>query len=95
MSLKTKEILKRNWITEKSTALANFGKYVFLVDKKANKPETTKFIEATYKVKVKDINMINIKGKTKRLGRNIGKVPGFKKAIVTLKEGHKIDTMPV
>ncbi len=88
-------LLKRNWITEKSTALANFGKYVFLVDKKANKPETAKLIEEIYGVKVKDINIINIKSKIKRLGRSIGRVPGFKKAIVTLKEGDKIDVMPV
>lgn len=94
MNKSKSQILKQNWITEKSTALTNFGKYVFLVDKKANKPETAKLIEAIYKVKVKNINIINTKNKTRRLGRSIGRVPGFKKAIVTLKEGYKIDAMP-
>jgi large subunit ribosomal protein L23 len=47
-----------------------------------------------YKVKVIDVNIVNIKGKAKRLGRSLGKTSGLKKAIVTLKEGDKIDVMP-
>ncbi|PIU98504.1 50S ribosomal protein L23 [Candidatus Wolfebacteria bacterium CG03_land_8_20_14_0_80_40_12] len=88
-------LLKQAWITEKAGDLSHFRKYIFIIDKKANKPEVKKAIELIYKVKVSDVNMINIKSKTKRLGRSSGKTPAYKKAIITLKEGHKIiDVMP-
>lgn len=86
--------VKQAWITEKAANLASLNKYVFLVDENFNKPETTKAIESIYGVKVAAVNIINKKGGVKRLGRTVGKVPGHKKAIVTLKEGHKIDIMP-
>ncbi len=87
-------LIKQAWITEKAGDLSGLGKYVFVVDKKANKPEVKKAIESIYKVKVSDINIVNVKGKTKRLGRSVGKTSAYKKAIVTLKEGYKIDIMP-
>lgn len=91
---KSKLLIKQPWITEKAGDLGGFGKYIFIVDRKANKAETKKAIESIYGVKVIDVNIINIKGKAKRLGRSLGKTSAYKKAIVTLKEGEKIDVMP-
>jgi len=87
-------LVKQPWITERAVNLGALRKYVFIVDKNANKPETKKAIEKIYSVKVQDINIVNVKGKTKRVGRSIGKTSDFKKAIVTLKEGNQIDIMP-
>lgn len=88
-------LLRQAWVTEKSGTFLNLRKYVFIVDKKANKPQVAKAVEAIYGVKVSDVNIVNRKPKTRRLGRTIGVISGRKKAIVTLKEGHKIDLMPV
>lgn len=88
-----KSIIKQVWITEKTGDLTHNKKYVFMVDKKSNKPEIKKAIEFIYKTKVASINIVNAKEKPKRLGRTMGKISGFKKAIITLKEG-KIDVMP-
>lgn len=87
-------LIKRAWITEKAGSLAGLNKYVFIVDKQMNKPEVEKAIESMYGVKVSSINILNKKGKTRKLGKNSGKISGFKKAIVTLKEGNKIEVMP-
>ncbi len=87
-------IIKQAWITEKAGNLGILRKYVFIVDKKANKPEIKKMIESIYKTKVDSVNLTNIKGKSRRLGRSLGRTSGFKKATVTLKEGNKIDVMP-
>lgn len=87
-------LVKQAWITEKAGDLSGLGKYVFIIDRKANKRETKKAIESIYSVKVENVNIINMKGKSKRLGRSTGKTSGFKKAIVTLKKGQKIDIMP-
>ncbi|MDP3015056.1 MAG: 50S ribosomal protein L23 [bacterium] len=94
MNTKPSSLIKQAWITEKAGDLSGFNKYIFIVDKKANKSETKKAIESIYGVKVNDVNIINTKGKSKRLGRSLGKTSTYKKAIVTLKEGHKIDIMP-
>lgn len=87
-------LIKQAWITEKAGDLSGFRKYIFIVDKKANKLAVKKAIESIYAVKVKSVNIVNTKGKAKRLGRSLGKTSAFKKAIVTLKEGGKIDIMP-
>lgn len=84
-------LLKQAWVTEKSGNLSPIGKYVFLVDKNANKPQIKKAVEAIYKVNVENVNVLNRKSKSRRLGRNIGAISGYKKAIVSLKKGHKID----
>lgn len=84
-------LLKRVWNSERAAGLADLRKYVFVVEKKANKPEVKKAIETIYRVKVQDVNIINQKPKKRRLGASAGKVPGMKKAIVTLAEGQKID----
>jgi len=89
-----KFLIKNPLITEKATAESSLGKYTFLVDKKANKPEVKKAVENIYKVKVVDVNVINTKPKTRRLGRATGVKPGYKKAIVTLAAGQKLDILP-
>ncbi|MBU1180513.1 50S ribosomal protein L23 [Patescibacteria group bacterium] len=94
MNIKPSLLIKQAWITEKAGDLSGFNKYIFIVDKKANKSEIKKAIESIYGVKVNDVNIINIKGKSKRLGRSLGKTSAYKKVIITLKEGHKIDIMP-
>ena len=88
-------LVKHPWITEKSGSMINLRKYVFLVDKKANKSEISKNIESPYNVKISSLNIINIKGKVKRIKTETGKIPGKRKAIISLKEGYKIETMTV
>ncbi|MCK5707214.1 MAG: 50S ribosomal protein L23 [Candidatus Aureabacteria bacterium] len=79
-------------ISEKSTALSEKqNKYVFKVDKKANKIEIRKAIEEIFKVSVTAVNTMNYMGKKKRVRKSEGKTASWKKAVVTLKEGQKID----
>ena len=78
-------------VTEKSTNQSELNKIVFKVNKKFNKKLIKKNVEKIFKVEVTKINIINKKSKTKSTrGRKV-KVPGFKKAIVTLKKGQNID----
>lgn len=88
-------LVKRAWLTEQSARLANLGKYVFVVEKEANKSEVKKAVETIYKVKVEKINILNQKPKKRRLGASVGRLPGTKKAVVTLASGQKIDIIPV
>lgn len=81
-------------ITEKATRLGARGEYVFLVDDAATKPEVRKSVEKTYKVTVVKVNIVNAKPKVRRLGRSIGTKPGYKKAIVRLAAGQKLDIIP-
>jgi large subunit ribosomal protein L23 len=84
-------VLVKPRISEKSAALANSGKYVFVVTGSSNKVEVKKAIETTYKVRVTQVNIVVNKGKTRNFGRTAGKTSGFKKAIVTLRKGDKIE----
>lgn len=81
-------------ISEKSTFLEEENKYVFQVANNANKIEVKKAIEDIYGVKVEKVNIINKKRKKRRLGRYEGYRPGYKKAIVKLKQGSKIELVP-
>jgi len=78
-------------VTEKSTALSDFNKVVFKVDKGANKKSIIRSIEKIFKVNVIKINTINIKGKNKLVRNKKSFKPGYKKAVVTLKKGQSID----
>jgi large subunit ribosomal protein L23 len=72
----------------------NTPKYVFIVDKRANKKEISEAIEAIYserKIKVVSVNTINTKPKARRMRGRKGMKPGFKKAIVTLEAGDNIE----
>ncbi|MFQ5792686.1 MAG: 50S ribosomal protein L23 [Acidobacteriota bacterium] len=78
-------------LSEKGTRLSqDENKYVFRVSRGANKIEVKRAIEKLYKVRVKDVNTMNVKGKRKRMGLMVGKRPDWKKAIVTLEEGETL-----
>lgn len=79
-------------ITEKATALQAQGQYIFEIDKRATKSEIKKAIEKEYKVIVTRVNTINSPGKPKHFGRHIRKTSGVAKAVVTIKQGQKIET---
>lgn len=86
------KIILRPLITEKSTQQKEEGnQYVFEVDRHSNKIEIRSAVEHLFKVKVNNVRTVNVLGKMKRLGRRYGKRPDWKKAIVTLREGDRID----
>ena len=82
------DIIIKPIITEKSNDGLQEGKYTFKVNKKATKVEIAKAVEKLFEVKVLKVNTIIVKGKEKRVGRNVGMTSDWKKAIVT------IDTNP-
>ncbi|HVM77061.1 MAG TPA: 50S ribosomal protein L23 [Candidatus Paceibacterota bacterium] len=84
-------LIKKPWITEKSTLLNQDGKYVFIVKEKATKQEIKKAVHALYNVDVVAVNVVNRPAKAKRYLNRYGAQEGYRKAIVTLKEGQKID----
>jgi large subunit ribosomal protein L23 len=85
-------ILKRPIITEKGTLQKEkYNRVTFEVELKANKIEIKQAVEKLFRVKVLKVNVMNIAGKKKRLGRNLGKRSDWKKAIITLKEGERIE----
>ncbi len=84
------EVLHRPLITEKNTNLQSQNKYAFEVARDANKPRIKEAIEKTFKVTVTDVNVVNVPGRTRRVGRRQVITPPHKKAIVTLKPGDKI-----
>ncbi|MFA4842424.1 MAG: 50S ribosomal protein L23 [Candidatus Omnitrophota bacterium] len=88
------QILKAILRTEKSTLFEPKGKYLFLVDKTANKIQIKRAVEEIYKVKVNDVNTIVASGKLKRVRYQLGMTPDTKKAVVTLKSGQKIEVTP-
>jgi large subunit ribosomal protein L23 len=78
-------------LSEKGTRLSQKeNKYVFRVNRRAGKLEVKRAIEKLYKVRVKHVNTIQVKGKRKRMGAILGKQPDWKKAVVTLEEGHTL-----
>lgn len=87
------DIIKTLLRTEKSTNQEPKGKYLFLVDKKANKIQIKKAVEEVYKVKVSQVNTFISTGKLKKVRYQLGRTPDLKKALVTLKEGQKIETV--
>ena len=89
-----KFLVKNPIISEKTTQLAALRKYVFLVDKNAAAPEVKKVIENIYKINIVNVNIVNAKSKKRRLGRSVGVKSGYKKAIITLKSGQKLDIIP-
>lgn len=88
------ETLKIPYITEKAVNLSEKDFYVFKVSQKANKTAVKKAVEETYKVDVEKITMINTKGKKVGRGRMAGFKKGFRKALVKIKKGQKIEVMP-
>jgi large subunit ribosomal protein L23 len=87
------EVIKSLIRTEKSTVYEPDGKYLFLVDRAANKIQIRQAVELLYKVKVKNVNTFISLGKLKKVRYQLGRTPDLKKAIVTLREGQKIETV--
>ncbi len=85
-----RDIIIRPLITEKSMQLMGEGKYCFVVHKRASKTQIKQAIESIFDVKVAKVNTMNMRGKFRRLGVHTGRTPSWKKAIVTLEEGHSI-----
>jgi large subunit ribosomal protein L23 len=84
------EVLRRPLVTEKNTSLQSQGKYAFEVDGHANKVLVKEAVEKAFKVTVTAVNMITVRGKEKRVGRKQVAGSPWKKAVVTLKSGDKI-----
>ncbi|HIZ77282.1 MAG TPA: 50S ribosomal protein L23 [Firmicutes bacterium] len=87
---KAYDVLVRPLVSEKSMLLMGENKYSFEVAKDANKIDIKRAVEEQFDVTVLNVTTRNIRGKVKRQGRYEGKRPDKKKAIVTLKDGDKI-----
>jgi large subunit ribosomal protein L23 len=86
------QVIKKILITEKSTvARDESNKYFFEVDRRANKMEIGNAVEKLFKVKVADVRVMQVLGKKKRMGRVVGQKRSWKKAIVTLMAGSRIE----
>ena len=90
--VKEGRILIQALVSEKATELQEKQNcYVFKVVKNANKLEIKNAVEKNFNVKVTSVTVLNVKGKTKRLGRFEGRRAGWKKAFISLKEGESFD----
>jgi large subunit ribosomal protein L23 len=87
-------ILKSLHVTEKATALTGKNQYIFRVFSDANKNEIKKSVEDLYGVDVASVRIINVPRRKRRLGRIKGFRKGYKKAVVKIKEGQKIEVLP-
>ncbi len=86
-----RDIIVKPIISEKSYDLVEKNKYVFEVHPDANKIEIGRAVAEIFGVEVEDVNTINVKGKPRKVRYAMGKTKKRKKAVVTLKEGHKIE----
>jgi len=85
-------VIKRYLVTEKSAILKDEGnKYVFQVDRDANKIEIGRAVANLFKVKVLEVRVMNVLGKKKRVGKVLGEKSAWKKAIVTVAKGSRIE----
>lgn len=85
------QIIVRPLITEKNTNLMALNKYSFEVNRNANKIQIRNAIEAIFNVRVTAVHTMNVRGKKRRRGRDFGYAADWKKAIVTLAEGDRIE----
>ena len=86
-----RDVLIRPVITEKSTNLLSENKYTFIVHLKANKTQIKQAVEEIFKVKVSKVNTVRVRGKLRRQGLTVGRTSDYKKAVVTLADGHSIE----
>jgi large subunit ribosomal protein L23 len=84
-------VLLRPLVTEKSTVLTGQDKYVFEVDVRANKTQIREAVQLAFNVQVAEVNTMVMKGKPRRFGRKVVNRPDWKKAVVTLVPGDKIE----
>jgi large subunit ribosomal protein L23 len=88
--MRIQEVIRRPLITEKSTVLRDDRNIIaFEVDRRANKIEVKRAVEAQFKVKVAEVRVAMVHGKTRRQGRHVGQRPDWKKAYVRLAAGEK------
>ena len=86
-----REVLKRPLLTEKTSIQSDVeNRYVFEVDRRANKLQIKNAVEKAFGVQVISVNVINVRGKRRRLGRQVGRTPSWKKAIVKVAPGQRI-----
>lgn len=83
------DVIIKPVISEQSMDMAHEQKYTFKVAVDANKTQVKLAVEEIFGVDVKRVNIMNVDGKIKRMGRNVGRTAAYKKAIVTLAEGSK------
>ena len=83
------DVIIKPVISEMSMDQAQNKKYTFKVAVDANKTEVRMAVEEIFDVEVAKVNIMNVDGKVKRMGRTVGRTPAYKKAIVTLTEGSK------
>ena len=91
MSIHTMDVIREPWITEKAAKSASQNKYFFKVHPHATKAQIKKAVEELFNVRVMRVNTLHGFGKWKRVRIQPGKTSDYKKAIVTLKEGQKIE----
>jgi large subunit ribosomal protein L23 len=85
------EVLRRPLITEKATLLQEGNKYAFEVAQKATKRQVKLAVEKAFKVNVTKVNIVAMHGKMKRIGRRMAMTPSWKKALVTIMPGQKVE----
>jgi len=85
------EVLIKPLITEKNTMLGALNKYTFKIDRRANKTQVKEAVEKIFKVDVVAVNTISVPPKTRRVGKTTGLTQPWKKAIVTLRPGQRIE----
>jgi large subunit ribosomal protein L23 len=91
MDIHPLEVLRRPIITEKFAAAQDLGKYAFEVHPSANKKQIKEAVELAFKVKVRAVNVMSVQGKTKRVGARFYRTSDWKKAVVTLQAGNRIE----
>lgn len=91
MKLMAHDIIVRPIVTEKSSRMMEYNKYTFEIHPQANKTEVRKAVETVFKVKVEKVHTLKVRSKPKRMGVFLGKSRAWKKAIVTLAEGERIE----
>jgi large subunit ribosomal protein L23 len=91
MSLDPRQVLIAPVVSEKSYSLIEENKYSFRVHEKAHKTQVRQAVEELFHVKVEGVNILKVQPKPKRRGWTRGRKPGWKKAVVQLREGDRID----
>lgn len=91
MSLHPNEVLIAPVVSEKSYSLISDRKYTFRVHEDAHKTQIRQAVEQLFDVQVQSVNIVKVQSKPKRRGMTVGRRPGWKKAIVQLREGNEIE----
>jgi large subunit ribosomal protein L23 len=91
MSLHPNQVLLAPVVSEKSYSLISDRKYTFKVHEDAHKTQVRQAVEELFEVKVQSVNIVKVQSKPKRRGLTRGSKPGWKKAVVQLREGHEIE----